>query len=54
MVNCQYFRLNPMVDNDVYLDETDDAKLLNLMWEAHVYIYENQQLFDELALALAK
>jgi len=41
-----------MIDNDVYLDETDDTKLLNLMWEAQVYIYENRKLIDEVARAL--
>ena len=38
-----------MIDNDVSLDETDDTKLLNLMWEAQVYIYENRKLIDEIA-----
>ena len=52
MIDAFYYRLNPMIDDDAYLDETDDSKLLNVMWDAKVYIYQNRDLFEEVARRL--
>ena len=52
MIDAAYYRLNPIIEDDVYLDEKDNTKLINLMWEVQVYIYENRSLFEKVAHAL--
>lgn len=52
MIDALYFRLNPMIDDNVYLDEKDDSKLVDLMWEAHVYVYENRSLLEKIVKIL--
>ena len=49
MVGALYYRLDPLIDDHVYLDEKDDEKLIDLLWETHIYIYENRSLIEKIA-----
>lgn len=37
LIGSNYIRLNPQVSTLIELDETDDAKLINLIFETRVY-----------------
>lgn len=48
MANIKYFRLNPQLTNEVGLDETDNDKLFQLMWESRKYINQNKEYIREI------
>lgn len=48
-IGANYYRLNPLLDEDIAMDETDDATLLNVIWETQKYIYNNKDLISEIA-----
>jgi len=37
---------------DLSLDEADDSKLLNLLWDTQVYLYEKRPVIKEIASLL--
>ena len=48
MCGIKYFRLNPNLSSEVVLDETDDEKLFQLMWESRKYINENRDYIRQI------
>ncbi|XP_076805987.1 85/88 kDa calcium-independent phospholipase A2-like [Clavelina lepadiformis] len=51
-VGAEYHRLNPPLEEDLSLDETNDEKLLGILWETQVYLHDNQDLIKNIASAL--
>ena len=49
MIDVFYRRLNPSIFLNVPLDEKDDHVLVNMLWEAQVYMYERRHVIKELA-----
>ncbi|KAH9414548.1 85/88 kDa calcium-independent phospholipase A2, partial [Dermatophagoides pteronyssinus] len=41
MINVPFFRLNPAISEDIQMDESDNIKLINMLWETMAYIYMN-------------
>lgn len=48
-----YYRLNPLVEEEIGLDETSDEKLLSLLWDTQVYLQENKAMVKEIAHMLS-
>ena len=48
-MGANYYRLNPLLDEDIAMDEKDDTTLLNLIWETQKYIYNNKAMISEIA-----
>lgn len=53
MIDVPFFRLNPLIQ-EVKLDEVDDAKIDNMLWETKLYISANMDRIKELAAYLRK
>ena len=51
MLGAAFYRLNPQI-SEVEMDEYDDKKLIQLMWETHCYIVANKDRIKRLALYL--
>nr|CAB3264924.1 85/88 kDa calcium-independent phospholipase A2-like [Phallusia mammillata] len=51
-IDANYARLNPCLSEEIYLDEKDDTKLLNIMWETQIYIHNNKDLTASIAETL--
>ncbi|KJH49002.1 ankyrin repeat protein [Dictyocaulus viviparus] len=51
-ISVPFFRFSPMLSDPIDLDETDDVKLINMMWHTKVYMNEENysvtQLIDVL------
>ena len=41
MIGVPYFRFSPQLSEDVPLDCTDNAILINMLWETHCYINDH-------------
>lgn len=52
MIGAAFFRLSPQLSVDVVLDETDDDKLLLVLWETMVYLHRNQAKVIKIANTL--
>jgi len=48
---AKYFRVNPKI-TDIDFIETDDEKLVNMMYETIIYMLENHELMDEVLKAV--
>lgn len=53
-MNTPYFRLNPSISEDIGLDETDDAKLINMLWETCVYMHNRKEELEEMIFLLIR
>ena len=53
-MDAHYFRLNPFLDEAIYLDETDDKKLVDLMWDTQNYVAKNMSTIQEIVYLLSK
>ena len=49
MIDVPFFRFSPQLSEDVSLDCTDDATIVNMLWETQCYITENQEDIQRLA-----
>jgi len=47
MVGLSYFRFNPPLSNDVELDEQSDNVLINMLWDARIYLHKNRDLVEK-------
>ncbi|CAG5098763.1 Oidioi.mRNA.OKI2018_I69.XSR.g15954.t1.cds [Oikopleura dioica] len=47
-----YYRLNPQMSADIQLDETDNTKLFQLMWDTRKYINKNKDYIKEMVCQL--
>jgi calcium-independent phospholipase A2 len=54
MVGVPYFRFNPQLSEDIAMDEKDDEKLVNMLWEAKVYMHSRRNIIKEVARLLKK
>jgi len=43
-----FYRLNPILPENVPLDEVEDEKLLNAIWQARVFAISNAQIIREI------
>ena len=39
---ASYYRFSPQLSQEVALDETSDAILVNMLWETRAYLYANE------------
>ena len=53
MINVPFFRLNPPLSENLPLDEKDNAKLVNMLWETQAYLYSRKDEINELILLLS-
>jgi len=54
MAGVPYFRFNPQLSEDIAMDEKDDEKLVNMLWEAKVYMHSRHNTVKEVARLLKK
>jgi calcium-independent phospholipase A2 len=54
MAGVPYFRFNPQLSEDIAMDEKDDEKLVNMLWEAKVYMHSRHNIVKEVACLLKK
>jgi len=54
MIGVPYYRFTPQMSEDIAMDERNDSKLVNLLWEAKAYIHSNRTMLNEVALLLHK
>jgi len=47
-----YFRLNPFLDTEIEIDQTDNAILLDLLWETQNYLRNNKKTIQEISSLL--
>uniref|UniRef100_A0A8C9R7G9 phospholipase A2 n=1 Tax=Scleropages formosus TaxID=113540 RepID=A0A8C9R7G9_SCLFO len=52
MVDVSYHRLSPQLSSEVMLDEVNDAKLVDMLWETQMYLYERREHIQALAQQL--
>ena len=48
---AKYFRVNPEI-TDIDFIETDDERLVNMMYETIIHMLENHELMDEVLKAV--
>uniref|UniRef100_H2YF35 phospholipase A2 n=1 Tax=Ciona savignyi TaxID=51511 RepID=H2YF35_CIOSA len=51
-MGADYFRLNPSMEQDIQLNETNNEVLLNLLWDTQVYLHDNKHLIDKIVALL--
>ena len=54
MAGVPYYRFNPQLSEDVAMDEKSDEKLVNMLWEAKVYVHSRRNIVKEVARLLTK
>lgn len=54
MAGVPYYRFNPQLSEDVAMDEKDDEKLVNMLWEAKEYVHSRRNTVKEVARLLTK
>lgn len=52
MIDVPYFRVNPPISEDIQLDESDNAKLVNMLWETMAYLYQHKNDLSDLLTLL--
>ena len=53
-IGIKYFRLNTQLPKRIYLDEIDDETLLDILWDAQVWVEEHRDELRELARILVR
>ncbi|XP_054163549.1 85/88 kDa calcium-independent phospholipase A2-like [Oppia nitens] len=48
-----YFRMNPPLSEDIELNETDNTKLVNMLWETTAYMFSRYNELEELVILLS-
>jgi calcium-independent phospholipase A2 len=54
MAGVPYYRFNPQMSEDVAMDEKDDEKLVNMLWETKAYVHSKRNMVEEVAHLLHK
>ena len=54
MIGVPFFRFSPELSDDIALDCSDDATLINMLWQTQCYINDNEQKFQSLAALLCQ
>lgn len=52
--NTLYFRINPIFDKLIELDEVVDCKIINLLWETKRFMYLKRSEIERIASYLKK
>uniref|UniRef100_T1JT22 phospholipase A2 n=1 Tax=Tetranychus urticae TaxID=32264 RepID=T1JT22_TETUR len=52
-IHLPFFRLNPPISENINLDETNNVKLINMLWETTVYMYNRKDELQELIYLLS-
>lgn len=52
MINVPFYRLNPLLSEEIILNETNNVKLLQMLWETEAYIHLNADHINQLAIRL--
>jgi len=52
--NATLFRLSPPLQNDIALNETDEKKLLKMIYETRAFIYKNSSKIDQICNQLLR
>lgn len=47
-IKVPYFRLNPPISEQIQLDEVNNGKLINMLWETTVYMHNRKSELKEL------
>lgn len=53
-IRVPYFRLNPPISENVPLDETNNVRLVNMLWETTAYMHSRRSEVEELLTLLLK
>jgi calcium-independent phospholipase A2 len=53
MTGVPYYRFTPQLSEDISMDEKNDEKLVNMLWEAKAYIHSNYSMIKEVAFLLS-
>lgn len=53
MTGVPYYRFSPQLSEDISMDEKNDEKLVNMLWEAKAYIHSNYSMVREAAFLLS-
>ena len=52
MIGVPYYRFSPQLSEDINMDERNDEKLVNMVWECKAYMYSQRSIVKELAAIL--
>ena len=52
MIGVPFFRINPPISEDIQMDESDNVKLVNMLWETMAYIHMHKEDFNQLITLL--
>ena len=52
MINVPFYRLNPLLSEEIILNETNNVKLLQMLWETEAYIHSNADHINQLSIRL--
>ncbi|XP_075679412.1 85/88 kDa calcium-independent phospholipase A2-like [Dermatophagoides pteronyssinus] len=52
MINVPFYRLNPLLSEEIILNETNNVKLLQMLWETEAYIHLNADHINQLSIRL--
>lgn len=52
VLGCPYFRLTPSLSTDVGMSTTDEETLIDMLYEAQMYFFDNPELIDGIAKCL--
>jgi len=52
MINVPFYRFSPQLCEDLPLDTTDDAILINMLWDTQCYIVANKHRIQQVAQLL--
>jgi calcium-independent phospholipase A2 len=53
MAGVPYYRFTPQLSEDISMDEKNDEKLVNMLWEAKAHIHSNYSMVREAAFLLS-
>ncbi|RWS02542.1 calcium-independent phospholipase A2-like protein [Dinothrombium tinctorium] len=51
-LNVPYFRVNPPLSENIPMDETNNTKLINMLWETTAYMHNRKEELKKLTLLL--
>lgn len=52
MIGAPFFRVNPPLAENIALDETDNVKLVEMLWQTMAYLHRNQETIQQLVTIL--
>ncbi|KAH9502061.1 85/88 kDa calcium-independent phospholipase A2 [Dermatophagoides farinae] len=52
MINVPFYRINPAISEEIQLDESDDVKLIQMLWETEAYLHMNLDQMNQLSIRL--